>query len=437
MTGCGGRETKPRFSEVERLPRVEVVTPIRTILRRRIELAATIEPMEKVDLCARVPGIVGYLPEDIDIGRVVKGPREGMPGEKLVALDIPDLEAQKKHKEALLEQAHKQKVQAEEARIVGEREVTEAEKQEKRFTAELAFARVQHERMTELVKTKAVQPERAQESEKQLEAAAAGAEAAKAQIDTRRAKLRSLDADIETAKAKVQVADAEVHNLSVLIGYATLTAPFDGVVTKRWVDRGATIKDAGAPLLTVMRIDTVRVLLDVPEKDVPLVDALESRPDPNKTGDPVTLRVPALVGIVGDGVFTGRIQRMAQALDPNTRTMRAEVHLKNPNGHLRPGMFGRASILLDTRYDVLTLPATALQQGSGRPVIYYLANGNGDPPRGIVQRAEVELGLDDGQLIEVKFPPRSGLTGEEYILAKGNGVVRVGDEVFVVPVKKE
>jgi multidrug efflux pump subunit AcrA (membrane-fusion protein) len=290
MMGCGGRGTKPRFSETERLPRVEVVTPTRTILRRRIELAATIEPMEKVDLCARVPGIVDYLPEDVDIGRVVKGPRNGMPGEKLVALAVPDLEAQKKHKEAHLDQAKKQRAQAEEARVVGERELVEAEKQEKRFVAEFAFARVQHERMTELVKTKAVQPERAQESEKQLEAAAAAAEAGKARIDTRRAKLRSLDADIDTAKAKVQVADAEVHNLSVLIGYATLTAPFDGVITKRWVDRGATIKDAGAPLLTVMRIDTVRVLLDVPEKDVPLVDALETRPDPNKRQPAIEFR---------------------------------------------------------------------------------------------------------------------------------------------------
>jgi HlyD family secretion protein len=437
VSGCGMKESKPRLSEAERLPRVEVVTPLRTNLERRIEISATIEPMEKADLCARVPGVVEYLPEDVDIGRVVKGPRDGLPGEKLVGLAVPDLEAQKKHKDALLEQARKQVVQTEEARAVGEREVAEAEKQEKRFAAEKNFARFQHERMTELVRTKAVQPERAQETEKQLEAATAGWEAAKAQIETRRAKLRSLDADIDTAKAKVQVAEAEVHNLAVLVSYATITAPLDGIVTKRWVDRGATIKDAGAPLLTVMRIDTVRVLLDIPERDVPLVDALESRPNPDRIGDPVTLRVSALSGIVPGGEFTGRIQRMAQALDPNTRTMRAEVHLSNPSGHLRPGMFGRATILPEKRYDVLTLPATALQRRSGQAEVYYPAGVNGDPPRGIVQRAEVELGLDDGQTVEIKLGLQSGLTGDELILAKGNGVVRVGDEVLAVPVKKE
>src|SRR5262249_34405302 len=118
LSGCTIKEPKARPSEIERLPRVEVVTPLRTNIERRIEISATIEPMEKVELCARVPGIVEYLPDEMDIGRAVKGPRDGMPGEKLLGLSVPDLEAQRKHKEALLEQARKHKVQAEESRNV-------------------------------------------------------------------------------------------------------------------------------------------------------------------------------------------------------------------------------------------------------------------------------------------------------------------------------
>src|SRR5262249_47518453 len=94
---------------------------------------------------------------------------------------------------------------------------------------------------------------------------------------------------------------------------------------------------------------------------------------------------------------------MAQALDPNTRTMRAEVHLRNPDGHLRPGMFGRATILLEKRYDVLTLPGTALQRRSGQAEVYYVAGAKRDSPRGIVQSAEVGIGLDDGQTVEIKL----------------------------------
>jgi RND family efflux transporter MFP subunit len=435
LSGCTIKEPRARPNEIERLPRVEVVTPLRTNIERRIEISATIEPLEKVELCARVPGIVEYLPDEMDIGRAVKGPHDGVPGEKLVGLAVPDLEAQRKHKEALLEQARKQKVQAEEARNVGQLEIAEAEKLEKRYAAEYNFAKFQHQRVTELARTNAVQPERVQESEKQMEAALAAWQASQAHIETRKAKLKSLDADIATAEAKITVAESEVHNATVLVHYATITAPFDGIITKRWVDRGATIKDAGAPLLTVMRTDTVRVLLDIPEKDVPLVNALEERPNPDNEGDPVTLRISALSDIVPNGEFTARIKRMAQALDPNTRTMRAEVHLKNAEGHLRPGMFGRAIILLEKRYNVLTLPASALVRRAGRTEVYYVANRGGDPERGTLQRAEVELGLDDGQTVEIKLGPGSGLNGDELILAKGNGVVRVGDQVVPVPVK--
>ncbi len=435
LPACGVKEPKPRLSEIERLPRVEVVQMVRNTIERRIDISASIEPLEKADLCARVPGVVEWLPDEIDIGHVVKGPHDGLPGDKLLVLAVPDLEAQKKHKEALLEQACRQKTQAEEARVVAGKELVESEKLEKRYAAEYNFAKYQHERISELVRNRSVQPERAQETEKQLDAALAAWDAAKAQIETRRAKLKALDAEIETAQAKIEVAEAEVHNATVMVNYATITAPFDGVITKRWLDRGATIKDAGAPLLTLMRTDTVRVLLDVPEKDVPLVNALEERPNPDQDGDPVTLRISALQEVVPNGEFTARIKRMAQALDPNTRTMRAEVHLKNPEGNLRPGMFGRATILLEKRYNVLTLPATALVRRAGHIEVYYVAEMTGDPARGVLRRAEVDLGLDDGKTVEIKIRPGSGLNGDELILAKGNGVLRIGDAVVPVSTK--
>src|SRR5262245_56494487 len=71
LAGChkGKEEARAR---PERLPRIEVVRPKRTLLVRKTELAATVEPLQKVELVARVPGVVSYLPRDIDIGRRVK-----------------------------------------------------------------------------------------------------------------------------------------------------------------------------------------------------------------------------------------------------------------------------------------------------------------------------------------------------------------------------
>ncbi|HZT81354.1 MAG TPA: hypothetical protein VFA26_14085, partial [Gemmataceae bacterium] len=288
LAGCGTKVGRHRGGEVDRPPRLRVVTPARASLVREIELSCTVEAMEKADLCARVPGVVEYLPPDIDIGRYVAGPHGNVGGEKLIHLAVPDLEALKRQKEALLEQARKQRILADEALTVARKELAETEAQERRFAADFKLAKLQHERISELVRRGSTQPERAQETERQAEAALAAWQSAQAQIETRKAKIKALEADVQVAASKVQVAEADLHSATVQLGYAIISAPFDGIITKRWVDRGATIKDANTPLLTVMRTDVVRVLLDVPERDVPLVNATEGRPNADGRGDPVT-----------------------------------------------------------------------------------------------------------------------------------------------------
>src|SRR5262245_26444216 len=124
--GCGGRDTVSR-APVERHPRLETVEPVHANFPVRVDLTAHIEPFEKADLCARVPGVVADLASDIDIGRRVTA------GEKLLRLAVPDLEADQKNKEAMLDQARKQKQQVIEAQNVAAKELEEAQEQEKRY----------------------------------------------------------------------------------------------------------------------------------------------------------------------------------------------------------------------------------------------------------------------------------------------------------------
>jgi RND family efflux transporter MFP subunit len=421
--GCGHGPAKPPRSAEERLPRLEVVPPFRTALLRRVELAATVEPLKRIDLCARVPGVVEHLPDDIDIGRKVKA------GEVLIRLGVPDLVADKKHKEALLEQARKQKVQAQEAHAVAEREVEEAQKEEKRYQAELAYQRIKYERIRGLVAAQAQDRQLQDEAVRQMDAADSAWQAAKAKIATRQAKARSAAADLEVADRRISVAEAEVQRLTTMVDFATVRAPFDGVITRRWVDPGAMIKDPAAPLLTIMHLDRVRVLIDVPQKDVPLLNTREQNPNPDGQGDHVSVHIPALDDVVPGGKFEGTVARMAKALDPVTRTMRAEVDLDNPQNHLRPGMYGTATVRLEERYGVLTVPATALVRRGDKVEVFHVAGAHGEPLKGELQRLKVELGLDDGRLVEV----RHGLTGNELIVLRGNGVLRGEDKVIAVP----
>jgi RND family efflux transporter MFP subunit len=424
--GCSAPRSRPRAGADERLPRMETVQPTRTTFPVQIELAATVEPLEKADLCARVQGVVDGMPPVIDIGKAVKA------GETLVVLAVPDLVAQKKQKESLLSQAQQQLALATVGRELAEREWKESVEQEKRYKAEKQFRDLELARKMELARRDVLARQLVEETQLQAEAAGAAWDAARAQIASKDARRSLADTEIKVAGSRVQVAEADLRQVEEQIGFATIKAPFDGVITRRWVDRGATIKDPGTPLLTVMYTSTVRVLLDIPERHVPLASV--GRP-PRSEGmrDPVVLRIPALRDVVPGGEFTGTVARIATAVDPNTRTMRAEVHLDNSSGFLRPGMYGTATLHLEDRTEALMIPSTALVRREGRTFVYYVDEITGDPPRGVVKRAEVELGIDDGKRVEIRND--RAFRGDERIIAKGNGVVRQGDTVIPVPLR--
>src|SRR5262249_24989301 len=158
-----------------------------------------------------------------------------------------------------------------------------------------------------------------QESLKQLESAEAALSSNKATTLKREAKVQAAEAEVELARQRVRAAEAEVAKLNELIGFATVTAPFDGAITNPCVDPGAVIKAPGATLLTLMQTDRVRVLIDVPQRDVPYLNAREQNPNPDGKGDPVAVKMPALKEAVRDGLFQGYITRVSRSLDPVTR----------------------------------------------------------------------------------------------------------------------
>ncbi len=449
--GCGGQRDRPRLGEVERLPRLETVRPeIHARLALVRTYLATVEPFEKADLCAHVRGYVAGLSAGIDIGRAVKK------GDLLAQLAVPDLVAERNNKKAFLEQMEKTRQLAEQTIAVSQAEVKETEALVKRYQAEENFRKLQSERVTQLAQGNTVSQQLAEEGQLQFQAARAALAAAQAQVVTKQARWQSANQELHVADSRIKVARAELEKAEALVDFASLRAPFDGIITKRWVDAGATIKDASTPLLTIMRTDKVRVLLDIPERDVPYVatnggdkgvgnllpgrpegDFAPKVPDPffpaGGKGNAVELHIPSLQGIIGNQKFRGQITLIASALDPITRTMRAEVHLDNQlNGQvglLKPQMTGTATVVLAER-QAITVPSSSLVRAGSKVEIYIVADPTGDPPRGIVKRLEVQLGLDDGQRVEIR---NDRLAGRELVIVKGAGVIRPGDEVLAIP----
>lgn len=237
------------------------------------------------DQVARIGARVGgYLVElRADLGSRVKQ------GDLLARIDVPELDQQRTAIEASLGET--------EARQTAAAATTAADASEFRRTSELA-------------RSGAVTPQVRDEAEQRARASAAGLAAAEATLKTAHAKL----AEIET-----------------MIRYASLRAPFDGVVIARDGELGDLIA-AGrpTPLLTVAKVDVMRFRFAVPERIATAI----------KPGAPACVRITALA----DTAITGKISRVAGALDPATRTMTAEIELANPDGKLLPGLAGRVEL---------------------------------------------------------------------------------------------
>jgi RND family efflux transporter MFP subunit len=409
------------MGEVDRLPHVEVIRPEYKTRPDTIELLATIEPMEKAQLSAQVPGEVKDMSPSIDIGRSIQK------GEELLTLDIPAVRAELENKEALLTQSRNLRDQAEEALRVANQEIEEAKAQVLRYQAELTYRETQLRRSKKLAERNAIQPQLVEEYQLQRDAAEAATEAARVTVLTKRAKVKAAEAELKVAASRIKVAEADVKLAQVKVGFATLRAPFDGLITRRLVDNGAIIKDPGTPLLTVVRTDVMRVLLDVPERYVRKIRAAESK-SPKGRPNRVIMNIQGFQA-------EGRITRLASAIDETSRLMRAEVHVKNDaEGHLRSGMTGTATVFLEEgTTQRMIVPSTALVRFEDKIHIYYIDELTaGNPQRGKVKMAEVEIGLDDGKTVEIL----KGLKGNEQIIAKGNGVVRQGETAIPVPVRE-
>lgn len=207
--------------------------------------------------------------------------------------------------------------------------------------------------------------------------------------------LQQAEAAVATAAAQEAAAKAQVGAYATRLGETRITSPLDGVVSLRRLDPGALVgpSGTGGAILTIARVDVVRVFVTVTEREVHLV----------KIGQKSHVEIDALAGRRIDG----SVVRLAPTLDPATRTLDAEVQIDNASGDLRPGMFGRGAIVVDVHRAAPIIPATAMQVTNGKKYAFLMKNDK-------VERRELEIGVDEGTWLEVK---------------KG---VSVGDEVVTV-----
>jgi membrane fusion protein, multidrug efflux system len=210
----------------------------------------------------------------------------------------------------------------------------------------------------------------------------------------RLAELAQRRAELEIARK--QLADTDVR------------APFAGAVQTRPASLGEYVA-AGAPIVSVVETDPLRLRLEVPEREATLI----------LTGQPVRLRIEA-----DTNVYTGSIARISPALSEENRMLLVEADVPK-RGALRPGLFARGEIIIDEHEDVLAVPASTLTTFAGLEKVVVVRDGRALETTVKTGRrsdgwVEIVSGLDPGAA--VVLDPGGLRTGQPVTLAHANEI---------------
>lgn len=392
VIGCAPKPAVPAVAAPAVATAITTARPVKKAVNRVVEQPGAVVPYEETRLFAKFPGFVKTIGRDgdraIDIGSRVKA------GQLLAELAIPEVEQEAKqkaamvrHSEAEVEQAKKALAAANAGISAAQAHVTEAKAGMSRAQALADRWRSEVTRMTGLVQGGVIDAQSRDETTNQFKAAEATQAEATAKVASVEAGVRKAKADKDKAVAdvaavgaKLDVSKAEVGRLAALLGYARITAPFDGIVTHRAINTGDFLSVAGKEgVFRVARLDPVRVVVQVPEADAELVGE----------GSPVRMTVQAISG----PDRTGTVTRTSWSLEPGSRTLRAEVDVPNADGRVRPGMYIYARITAALP-EAWAVPATAVGKVGDDAVVYLVEDGK-------AVRTLVQMLRGDGQFTQV------------------------------------
>ena len=348
---------------------VGTVIPLKQDLDVRLAYTADITPNQLVNLFSRVDGYIAKI--HVDKGDFVKA------NQLLIEIDHTDYVHAVNQAKANLAAARAKVTQQE---------------------ANVRNAKLTLERMQALIKDQFV-------SQQDLDNAQVSYDAAIAAQDSLSAQMKQME---------VALAQAETN-----LAYSYIRAPFAGYIAERNLDPGSYVSGATASTSTMSRgilslhdVETVRTLIEVVEKDVPLV----------RIGQKAEIRAEAYP----DRMFEGTVTRIVQALNRATRTMTVEVDLSNKDHMLKGGMFARVEVLVGKHAQALQIPIDAVSRLEALQYVYIVRDGQ-------AHRVEVEIGIRDGNRVEIT----KGLTGSEQVVVSGKDLVHDGTPVQTQPVPSD
>ncbi len=400
---------------------VSVVSPRYGAFERVTVLPGSVESYQSALVYAQVSGVLKE--QKVDYGDEVHK------GDVLAVLDVPDLDKEVKRRTAALKQAQAKVVQMQ-ARVrtaqadleAKTADVIKAQSASRSAAAWTRFRTKQVNRWAQLSTRGNISEQVVDESREKLEAAKetqlaaeAAVPAALAHQKAAAALVEQATADVTEAQSEVDVARAELEKAQVMLDFATIRAPFDGVISQRYLFPGDFVRAATEggtrPLFSMETTDQFRVVAQIPDRDVPYADP----------GDTAYVEIDAFPG----QRFPATISRIARSEDPQTRLMHVELDLKNNARHqIVHGMYGRVTIVLDKAAHSLSLPSACLRDKSRDSTghVYVVE-------RGRARERKVHWGADDGIHVEII----DGLKADDQVIVQPPPDLVSDTPVAVVP----
>ena len=384
-SSCSKREpVQAGSTKVDDIPTVAVAQVCTEDLSNGLVLTAEFKPYQEVDVMAKIAGFVKQI--NVDVGDRVKQ------GQLLATLEIPEMADDLRRADAAVVRARA--------------EVTRAEDEQRRAESVHSIAHLSFQRLSTVAEKKpglVAQQEIDEAQSKDL---------------ITEAQVAATKSALAAAQEQVKVNSADTQKVKTLMDYTRVTAPFAGVITRRYADTGSMIQAGTAsqtqamPVVKLSENSLLRLILPVPESAVPTVHI----------GQQVEVKVPTL-----NRSFPGTVARFVEKVSVATRTMDTEVDVPNPSLIVVPGMYAEVNLTLDRRSKVLAIPVLSvdLDNSDSRTGAAQTGQVLIVTPNNHVEKRRVTLGIESSNSVEVL----SGLNEGDSVVLSGRSALQVGQEV--------
>lgn len=365
-----------------------------------------IEAGDEVKIVSKISGRVKEV--NFEVGDYVKK------GEPLIILETEELYDQLSQAEAGLAQAKAALASAKANLAANEsgalpQQLEQAETAFEQAEANYLNTKADYERMKALYEADAISKQAFDSMELKYKVAKSQYESAKEQLRLTKERLpkniEALRAQVAQTQAQVAQAQAQVELIKTNIKNSVIRAPISGIISSKQINPGEMCQ-AGAMLGSIVNVDKVKLVIDVPEDDINKI----------KDGQEATVNIDAL----GDeGKIKGKISTISPASGPS-RLFKVKIEIENKDHRLKPGMFASVNVVRGIKENVITVPKDAVLIRKHGNVVYVVNEGK-------AEERLVKIGVTNGDKVEIT----EGLKEGETVVVSGQNMLMEGSSVKI------